>query len=88
MNICLENQHINDIQIEHYIDNGCFCKFCSNKRREIYFKAKNGVTQFEKIIHTEVINEEKQNKNKKILEVLKKIETVKFNKKQYSIKIG
>ena len=42
MNLCLENQYINDIQYEHYIDNGCFCKLCIEKRREIFFKAKNG----------------------------------------------
>ena len=43
MNLCLENQYINDIDIDHYIDNGCFCKYCSDKRKEIYFRAKAGV---------------------------------------------
>lgn len=57
MNLCMENQYINDIQLHHYIDNGCFCKFCKNKRKEIYFGAKKGETNFEKIIHTEVVNE-------------------------------
>jgi len=67
INLCLENQYINDIEINHYIDNGCFCKYCTIKRRDIYFKAKNGQTHFEKIIHQEVINEEKQKTSKKII---------------------
>jgi hypothetical protein len=76
MNLCLENQYINDIQLHHYIDNGCFCKFCKNKRRDIFFGAKRGETKFEKIIHTEVINEiiyeEKKNHFQKIIAVINK----------------
>jgi hypothetical protein len=72
LNLCLENQHMNDIQTDHYIDNGCFCVYCTNKRREIYFKAKNGEKIFEKIIHSEIINEVNQIKNKEIIEILKK----------------
>jgi hypothetical protein len=70
VNLYLENQYINDIQIEHYIDNGCFCKFCSLKRKDIFFRAKNGEKNFEKIIHTEVINNEIQNINKKIKKLI------------------
>ena len=88
VNLYLENQHINDIQIEHYIDNGCFCKYCSIKRREIFFKSKNGETQFEKIIHTEVINEEKMNKIIRINKILKKtLQNKKYNANQFSIKL-
>ena len=36
VNLYLENQYINDIQVEHYIDNGCFCELCSKKRNQIY----------------------------------------------------
>jgi len=92
MNLCLENQYINDIQIEHYIDNGCFCKFCKEKRKEIFFKAKNGVKNFEKIIHAEVLNEKIENINKKIIKVIKdKTQEIKCNKKflnnQFKIKL-
>ena len=59
LNLCLENQYINDIQSEHYIDNGCLCKFCTQKRREIYFKIKRGEKNIEKIIHRE-INKKKE----------------------------
>ena len=88
MKLCLENQYINDIQIEHYIDNGCFCKYCSLKRRDIYFKSKKGETNFEKIIHTDVINEVNKDKKGKIYRLIKtKILNKKFIKNQFSIKL-
>jgi hypothetical protein len=62
MNLCLENQHINDVQLEHYIDNDCFCIRCTEKRRQIFIKAKNGVKLFSKIIHEEAVKEFKLNK--------------------------
>ena len=66
MRLCLENQYINDIHTEHYIDNGCFCNLCSKKRKSIYFSAKNGEKKFDKIIHQEIVNKEiEKNKNKK-----------------------
>jgi hypothetical protein len=84
MNLCLENQYINDIDVDHYIDNGCFCIYCSEKRKELYFKAKSGDKNFEKIIHREVL------KNEKIKEISKKIQSIvhqqsKFKPKQFKI---
>jgi hypothetical protein len=99
MQICLENQYINDVQIEHYIDNGCFCKYCSLKRRDIYFKAKQGETHFDKIIHSEVIQQVMESKQKivqKIINYNKKNITSKqifqkknqkFNKNQFFIQL-
>jgi len=57
INLCLENQYIYDIQIDHYIDNGCFCKYCNNKRKEIILRFKAGEKNFKKIIHNDIINE-------------------------------
>jgi 5-methylcytosine-specific restriction endonuclease McrA len=71
--LCLENQYLPDIQIDHYIDNGCFCKYCSLKRKEIFFKAKKGETQFDKIIHHEVVLKDKQQKINNIHEKINKI---------------
>lgn len=89
INLCLENQYIYDIQLDHYIDNGCFCKYCTNKRRELFFKAKAGEKNFEKIIHTEVINEVKNEKiNLKLKELLTKKVNKKFNKNQFIININ
>jgi hypothetical protein len=93
MNLCLENQYINDIQIDHYIDNGCFCDLCKNKRRDIFFRAKNGEKIFQKIIHDNVVFEEKQNIikrgieiiNKKIQILNKKTANKKIKKNQFSI---
>jgi hypothetical protein len=59
--ICLENQIHNFIQREHYIDNGCLCNCCFNKRRELFMKAKSGVKITEKIIHTSSVNEYRDN---------------------------
>jgi hypothetical protein len=57
VNLNLENQFYSDIQSEHYIDNGCLCKGCSLKRRQIFEKAKKGIIIKEKINHNEIVNE-------------------------------
>jgi hypothetical protein len=65
--ISLENQYYDNIQYEHYIDNGCFCKACNIKRRKIYFKLlKNEVVNNEKIIH----NNEVQNMINKTTKII------------------
>jgi len=92
MNLCLENQYINDLQIDHYIDNGCFCNLCKKKRKEIFFKAKAGEKIFEKIIHNEIVNEVK---NEKIVEINNKLKELinnhlikqKFKSKQFKINV-
>jgi hypothetical protein len=81
MNLCLENQYINDIQIEHYIDNGCFCHLCNDKRKEIFFKAKRGETDFQKIVHDNIVFEKKTNAILKGIELInKKIAEIKTRK--------
>ena len=60
VNLCLENQFYNDIQFDHYIDNGCFCNNCSEKRRETYFKALKGEQITTKILHSDVVIEKQQ----------------------------
>jgi len=87
MNLCLENQYINDIQVDHYIDNGCFCELCKIKRRDLFFRAKNGERIFEKIIHDNVVFEEKQNIIKRNIEIInKKIEFINKKKAEKKIK--
>jgi hypothetical protein len=86
INLYLENQYINDIQLDHYIDNGCYCKLCNKKRREIFFKAKKGEKITEKLIHFDVINNEIGVINKKIVQALsKKLASKKFLPKQFTI---
>ena len=93
INLCLENQYINDIDTDHYIDNGCFCTHCSHKRKEIYFRAKAGEKKFEKIIHSEVINEVKIEKIKEFNKIIKNSmnqynSKQKFNPKQFKINVS
>jgi hypothetical protein len=80
VNLNLENQIYNDVQFEHYIDNGCLCKGCSFKRRDIFEKAKKGIIINEKINHTEVVNEIIGNKNKLITKIINKINDKNKNK--------
>ena len=86
INLCLENQYICDIQIDHYIDNGCFCKYCSNKRKDIYFRAKAGEKHFDKIIHSEVINKVKHEKIKEINKTLKGLINYGLSKRNFKPK--
>jgi hypothetical protein len=67
------------IQLNHYIDNGCFCKCCIKKRRDIYFKALNGTYSNEKIIHEESVNEHNEVLSKKTEEMIHVINAI--NKK-------
>jgi hypothetical protein len=91
VNLYLENQHINDIQLDHYIDNGCYCDLCNKKRRDIYLKAQNGEKITEKIIHSEVIHNKVNDRNKKLAEIIKKgvaainSQTTKFKPNQFTI---
>jgi len=95
LNLCLENQYINDIQIEHYIDNGCFCDLCNKKRKEYYLMAKNGETKFNKIIHNDVVNKTVENNTRTVVdkinflkkEINKEINKKKNKPKQFLIKI-
>ena len=80
VNLNLENQIYNDFQSEHYIDNGCLCKACSSKRKDIFEKAKKGIIIKEKINHTEIVNEIIDNKNKIINKIINKINNKNKNK--------
>jgi hypothetical protein len=55
--ITLENTYFDNIQLEHYIDEGCGCKACSLKRLEISSKIIKGIYTNEKIIHSEARTE-------------------------------
>ena len=71
VNLNLENQFYNDVQLEHYIDNGCLCKGCSFKRSKIFESMKKGLIIKEKINHTEIVNNIINNKNKSINKINK-----------------
>jgi hypothetical protein len=58
--ISRENQYYINIQQRHYIDEGCCCRVCSQKRFILLNRIKNGYKDVKKndyIIHSNVINE-------------------------------
>ena len=55
--ISIENSHIDYIQIDHYLDEGCRCKACSIKRNEVSLKLLSGKHISERIFHTEAKSE-------------------------------
>ena len=69
MKITCLNSNYDKIQMDHYLDEGCICKICSNKRKKIYLKALEGVVIKERIMHNENISEY-QTKCKQIEEQL------------------
>ena len=77
--ISLENQYYDSIQYDHYIDNGCFCKACSIKRKNIYFKLLKNEIINERIIHNDAVKD-LLDKRKEI--VIKKVKTLNKEKKE------
>ena len=68
-----ENKFYNTVQREHYIYNGCLCSSCRIKRNNIFIRAKNGETNFERIIHSDAVIEHVNNIN---LNIVNKVNTV------------
>jgi len=74
--ISLENCHIDYIQLNHYIDEGCLCKACGIKRTEVANKLLKGETNFERIVHQKAKNDliqKKVNQVNKINQVIHNI---------------
>ena len=67
----LENQVYNDIDVDHYIDSGCICKECSEKRLNVLIRVKCGDRIIERIIHSECVEAVKRSK------IIRKIACVK-----------
>ena len=55
--ITLENRSRFNIQMNHYLDLGCKCKFCNNKRKSLLDKAKKGEIIKERVCHNELVKE-------------------------------
>ena len=66
--ITIENIHIDIIQLDHYLDEGCRCKACSLKRLETISKIIRGIEVKDRIVHveakTELINKRVLRANK------------------------
>jgi len=73
--ISSENQFLNVIQRDHYLDHGCICNSCFHKRKQIFLKIKNGEhINNTKIIHEEVVQEKKIRKVQRIGNICNKIQ--------------
>jgi len=55
--LSIENAHIDYIQMNHYMDEGCLCKACSIKRCETANKLNKGLVVSNRIVHSEAKNE-------------------------------
>jgi hypothetical protein len=55
--ITIENSHIDYIQNNHYMDEGCKCKACKIKRNEVAMKLLRGQQVVDKIVHTDAKTE-------------------------------
>lgn len=80
--ITIENAHIDYIQIDHYMDEGCKCKACSIKRKEISLKLLRGINVSERIFHTEAKSQLIQKRADKINRINTFINNLPKNNKQ------
>ena len=55
--LSIENSHLDYIQLNHYMDEGCVCKICTNKRQFIASCLTKGQIVTDRIQHTDVKNE-------------------------------
>jgi hypothetical protein len=55
--ITMENCHIDIIQSDHYLDEGCLCKACSLKRSEVASQIIRGLKVSNRIVHIEAKSE-------------------------------
>lgn len=69
--IALDNQHISEIQMDHYIDTGCLCMGCCRKRGLLLIKLQRGEQITEKINHYEAGGDYLKAKAKKLPVYLK-----------------
>ena len=66
--LTIENSHIDHIQINHYMDEGCLCNACNIKRNSVANKLLNGIAVTDNIHHMEA---KKEMNEKHIIQVVK-----------------
>lgn len=90
--ITIENSHLDHVQLDHYMDEGCVCKACNLKRTEMASKIMRGISMTERLIHIEAKTEflEKRiNKiNKAIHNIPKKVGSKDFARDMKNIVKG
>jgi hypothetical protein len=75
--ITLENAHLDYVQQDHYLDEGCICKACVIKRASVAKKLLSGISVDERVVHigakTELIEKRLEQANKINMSMPKKI---------------
>ena len=72
--ITLENCHLDCVQLEHYMDEGCSCRACNMKRRSVSIKILNGISVTDRITHDEANKEYATQKAVHLIKVNKMIQ--------------
>jgi hypothetical protein len=55
--LTLENAHLDYVQVNHYMDEGCLCKACFIKRQKIASQLTQGQPLTDRVVHEEAKNE-------------------------------
>jgi hypothetical protein len=79
--ITIENNHINYLQLDHYMDEGCMCKACGLKRAELASKIIRGMNTNERVFHTEAKTELIQKRVNNVNKLSRTIQNIKNTSK-------
>jgi len=85
MKISSENQYMNEVQRTHYIDDGCMCMACENKRKSIIEKVERG-EKVEVYIDHEKIKREYLEKRMKEAPIIIRKKAIFLNKNKSKIR--
>ena len=55
--LTIENAHLDYVQINHYMDEGCLCKACFMKRQQMATQLIHGQSVTDRVVHIEAKNE-------------------------------
>jgi CO dehydrogenase nickel-insertion accessory protein CooC1 len=55
--LTIENAHLDYVQVNHYIDEGCLCKACFMKRQQMATQLIHGQSVTDRVVHIEAKNE-------------------------------
>ena len=78
--ICGENKWIASVQLHHYIDEGCCCNLCENRRNMVLERIKNGeITSPRKIVHDNIAQREEHIKAIKTLNRVNQMKQIMMN---------
>jgi hypothetical protein len=71
--ISADNQYLNIIDTNHYLDYGCLCNACCRKRSQILYKLSKGENVEDRIIHSNEVVEYIRDKVKRAASLIKRV---------------